>query len=107
MALYAGAGGPIRFSSGGAARHSCQANAIVYDFLSEDKKKNRKMCAVFDVPGADRRELADYFCREISGGAYDEIRFAFDRIPQTPRVILSGDPAQVMALLQGYMEDHL
>lgn len=97
-----------RFVSHPAVRPGVLAkqNAIVYDFLSEDKKKKRKMCAAFDVPGADRRELADYFCREISGGAYDGIRFAFDGVPKTPRVILSGDPAQVMTLLQGYLESH-
>lgn len=77
-------------------------NAIVYDFLLEDKKKNQEICVVYDVPGADKEELASYFCYEISNGAYSGIQFAFDGIPQTPRVILSGEPMQVMSLIQGY-----
>ena len=81
-------------------------NSLVYDFLLEDKKKSQEMCVVFDVPGADKKELANYFCYEISNGAYSGIQFAFDGIPQTPRVILSGEPMQVMSLIQGYRNKH-
>ncbi len=97
-----------QFISHPAVRPSILAkqNSIVYDFLLEDKKKSQEMCVVFDVPGADKKELANYFCYEISNGAYSGIQFAFDGIPQTPRVILSGEPMQVMSLIQGYRNKH-
>ena len=97
-----------QFISHPAVRPSILAkqNSIVYDFLLEDKKKSQEMCVVFDVPGADKKELANYFCYEISNGAYSGIQFAFDGISQTPRVILSGEPMQVMSLIQGYRNKH-
>ena len=69
-----------RFISHPAVRPSILAkqNSIVYDFLLEDKKKSQEMCVVLDVPGADKKELANYFCYEISNGAYSDIQFAFD-----------------------------
>lgn len=97
-----------RFISHPAVRPSIRAkqNAIVYDFLLEDKKKSKEMCVVFDIPGADKKELASYFCYEISNGDYSGIQFAFDGIPQTPRVILRGNPMQVMSLIHAYQDTH-
>lgn len=97
-----------KFISHPAVRPSILAkqNSLVYNFLLEDKKKNQEMCVIFDAPGADKKELANYFCYEISNGAYHDIQFTFDGIPQTPRVILSGEPTQVMSLIQGYRNKH-
>ncbi len=81
-------------------------NAIVYDFLLDTKKKTQEMCVILDMPDADRKTVADYFCSHISDGEYNALRFAFDGIGKAPRVILKGDAAQLMRLIGGYYEEH-
>lgn len=95
-----------RFITHPAVRPSIQAkqNAIVYDFLLDDKKQKQEMCMVYDVPGAEKEKLITFICSEICSGPYQNIRFAFDGVPKTPRVILSGEPEQVLSLIQSYRD---
>lgn len=77
-------------------------NALVYDFLLEEKKTKCEVCIILDVPGADRKTLAEFFCYRISSGDYQNIHFAFDGVGQVPRVILSGDADAVLRLVKEY-----
>lgn len=77
-------------------------NALVYDFLLEEKKTKCEVCMILDVPGADRKTLAEFFCYRISSGDYQNIHFAFDGVGQVPRVILSGDADAVLRLVKEY-----
>lgn len=91
-----------RFLSHPAVRPGIQAkqNAVVYDFLSENQKSRPALCVILDLPGAKEAGLAEDFCREISSGPYTDLQFTFDGLSPTPRLILRGDPAQVLTLLQ-------
>ena len=77
-------------------------NGMVYDFLLEDKKQNQETCIILDLPGADEKETAEFFCYAINNGDYSDLQFRFDSVSGTPRIILRGAPAQVLALVNAY-----
>ena len=77
-------------------------NGVVYDFLMEDKRTTAQTCMILDLPGADRKELGEYFSYTISNGDYRNIRFSFDGVGATPRVILAGDAKEVLRLVNAY-----
>ena len=77
-------------------------NAMVYDFLLEEKRTIPETCAILDLPGADPKHTAEFFCYTISNGTYQNIRFSFDAHGQTCRVILKGDTGAVLELLNRY-----
>lgn len=84
-------------------RPSIQAknNAIVYDFMLDDKKPEPRACIILDLPGADRDAISAFFCDAICQGAYHDLRFSFDGVG-SPRVILSGPTDLVLALVNSY-----
>ena len=79
-----------------------KSNGLVYDFLLNDRKKEPEACMILDIPNADRKTLAEFFCCRISEGNYRNLRFSFDGVGKTPRVILKGDAGEVLALVQTY-----
>lgn len=86
-------------------RPSIQAkqNSVIYDFLLEDRKKEPRMCMVLDLPGEDREEVSEFFCKRISQDpSLCNLHFVFDAVPSVPRVILTGVPEQLLSLVQGF-----
>lgn len=77
-------------------------HGIVYDFLLERKKEKEEACIILDMPGVDREAAAEFFCGCICEGDYQNIRFAFDGISSTSRVILRGSTAEVLRLVNEY-----
>ena len=77
-------------------------NALVYDFLADVKKKAREACVVLDLPDADPKATAEFFCYLISTGDFHNINFAFDSVLPVPRVILKGDAAAVLRLVNEF-----
>lgn len=77
-------------------------NGLVHDFLLEDKKQRQEACIILDLPGADKKETSEFFCYAISNGNYHDLQFRFDSVSGIPRVVLRGDPAQVLALINAY-----
>lgn len=77
-------------------------NGIVYDFIMEDKRTARETCVILDLPGEDCKAVGEYFSYTISSGDYRNIRFSFDGVGTTPRVILSGDAKEVLHLINSY-----
>lgn len=77
-------------------------NALVYDFLLDTQKAEGEVCMVLDIPGADRKALAEYFCYKISHGDYHNLRFAFDGVTQVPRILLSGRTEEILSLVNEY-----
>ena len=57
---------------------------------------------ILDLPEADRKTLAEFFCYRISEGNFRNIRFSFDGVGKTPRVILKGDAREVLTLVNAY-----
>ena len=77
-------------------------HGIVYDFLLENKKEAEEACIILDMPGTDKEAVAEFFCSRICQGDYQNIRFAFDGVLSTSRVILRGSTAEVLRLVNEY-----
>ena len=77
-------------------------HGLVYDFLLNDKKHKPEMCIVLDTPCENKQDIAEYFCESISCGDYQNIQFAFDGVMETSRIILKGDTADVLQLVNEY-----
>lgn len=81
-------------------------NAIIYDFLLDDGKKDCETCMILDLPGEDRKALSEYFCYRISNEDFHHVQFSFDGAGNVPRVILKGNMAEVLRLVNGYAQEH-
>lgn len=93
------------FLSDPAVRPSILAkkNALIYDFLLDRKKKDEQLCIVWDIPIGDGKEIAEFFCYEISNGDFHNINFSFDVAKgENPRVILKGKADEVLMLIHKY-----
>ena len=77
-------------------------NGLVYDFLLDTKKTGQEMCVILNTPCADKKTVAEYFCYSINSGGYHNIQFSFDGVMETSRVILKGDAAEVLRLVNEY-----
>lgn len=77
-------------------------NSIVYDFIINNGKKEEEACVILDLPKADIKETAEFFCYRISSGNFENINFSFDGYAKTPRVILKGKPEDVFGLIDEY-----
>ncbi len=81
-------------------------NAAVYDFLLDSRKTTCEACMILDLPGKNKKEVAEYFCYHISNGNHRNIHFSFDGGTNVPRIILKGDAAEVLQLVNGYAQEH-
>lgn len=77
-------------------------NSLVYDFLLEDKKKQREICMILDIPCEDKKSVAEFFGYRIARDEYRDIRFVFDGVRECVRVIIKGDAAKVLQLVNEY-----
>ena len=77
-------------------------NSLVYDFMLNDSKKEEEACVILDLPKADIKETAEFFCYRISSGNFENINFSFDGYAKTPRIILKGKPSDVFGIIDEY-----
>lgn len=80
-------------------------NALVYDFLADTRKTGCEACVMLDVPGADKKALAEFFSYRINDGTYRDIHFAFDGATDVARVILKGDAGEVLQLVDACRQE--
>lgn len=80
-------------------------NAAVDDFLLDSHKTACEACMILDLPGKSRKEVAEYFCYHISNEDNRNIHFSFDGVSDVPRIILKGDAAEVLRLVNGYAQE--
>ena len=78
----------------------------VYDFLLGSPKAFPAACMILDIPGVDRQQAAEYFSHRINREEFHNISFSFDGIANPPRVILTGNTAEVLNLINGFLADH-
>ena len=81
-------------------------NSLVYDFLLENKKKKQEICLILDTLNVDKESVAEFFCYRISNGGYQDIQFSFDGVTEMTRVILKGDAAEVLCLVNEYHSEY-
>jgi hypothetical protein len=60
---------------------------------------------ILDLPHTDQKSIAEFFCYHINNNDYHQIRFSFDGGGTMPRVILKGDPTEVMRLINSYYQN--
>ena len=77
-------------------------NAIIYDFLADGKKKEPSVCFILDLPGEDTKKCTEFFCYELANGDFHDLRFAYDALDGTPRIILRGPVEQILPLVTRY-----
>lgn len=80
-------------------------NAIVLDFLREERKSQERICVILDLPGSDHGALSKAICTAITQGDFHDLRFSFDGVDMS-RVILSGPVDQVLSLVSLYKSTH-
>lgn len=81
-------------------------NSLVYDFLLNDRKNEPEACVILDFPEADRKTLAEFFCCRINEGNFRNVRFSYNGVGKTPRVILKGNAGEVLGLVNAYCENN-
>ena len=81
-------------------------HSVIYDFLADDRKSEQEVCMILDLPGSKRQETAEYFCYRIGNEGFRNIRFAFEGFSKVPRVILKGNAAEVLSLINDFMKEH-
>ena len=77
-------------------------NSLVYDFLIERHEQRSEMCVILDIPGKNKNAISSYFCDRISNEDFHNIRFSFDGISDSARVILKGSTEDVQQLVNGF-----
>ena len=80
-------------------------NGAVYDFLLDSKKSTCETCMILDIPGGDKKEIAEYFCYRISNEDFKKVHFSFDGVGSVPRIILKGATAEVLRLINGFLRE--
>lgn len=87
-----------------AARPSILAkhNAAVYDFLLDTRRKAREACIILDLPGRSAKEVSEFFYYRIHAKEGCELRFSMYDTETGPRIILKGDAAQALRLVNEY-----
>ena len=81
-------------------------HSAVYDFLLENKKDLCETCMIVDIPGRGKAEIAEYFCYRISNEGFNKVQFSFDGVTHVPRIILTGNTADVLRLINGYFQEY-
>lgn len=97
------------FLSDSNVKPSIQAkkNAIVYDFLLDNHKKNNEICSVLDfcVGDDEATEISNFFCKAVTECAKGtNARFSFEKNGENVRVILKGKEDAVMEIMKQYYE---
>ena len=79
-------------------------NAVVYDFLLDTCKKACEACMILDLPGRSEKEVSEHFCYRINTRETGKIQFSLHDTATGPRVILKGDAAEVLRLVNEYAQ---
>lgn len=79
-------------------------NALVYDFLIDEHKREAAMCAVIDEPATlDQANAAsEFFCRAITDDMSESVCFGFSFSRGIMSIILKGKEEAVQNLLSSY-----
>ena len=79
-------------------------NALVYDFMLDEKKKIDELCAVLDLmaEGADAMDISGFFCSAINSGEFSGLAFSFEHSGKNARVIVKGPAEEVLGIMNAY-----
>ena len=79
-------------------------NALVYDFMLDENKKNDELCAVLDLmaEGKDAMDISGFFCSAINSGEFSGLAFSFEHSGKNARVIVKGPAEEVLGIMNAY-----
>lgn len=80
-------------------------NAAVYDFLIDSRKTVCEACVILDLPGKDKKEVAESFCYRLRDEADRNIHLSCGGVADVPRIILTGNASDVLRLVNGYAQE--
>lgn len=78
--------------------------AIVFDFLSQNKKQQNEICSIIDLCIKEKKaeEISTFFCEKVGKRNEERIKVACERNGDSLRVILRGPANSVMEILNEY-----
>ena len=78
-------------------------NALVYDFLLNEKKKAPEMCSILDFPAdlTEAMKISDFFCSMANASA-GKVRMNFSYQGGNARVMLEGDAVTAAKIIGKY-----
>ena len=85
-----------------------KSNAVVFDFIADDRKKRNKICTILDLYADDEEaeEISRFFCDTINNNySTADLTFKFEKYDRNVRVILSGSEEIVADLINKYYND--
>lgn len=79
-------------------------NAVIYDFLLDEKKKTPEGCMVLDFPAEEKEKLTAYFCCAVGEHDLHDFTFSMDCVGSVARVILKGHTEELLKLIGEYFK---
>lgn len=82
-----------------------KSNAVVYDFIADDRKKVNRICTILDLCAEENegKEISQFFCDTINSCPdAGDLCFKFEWHGRNARVILTGTEETVMEILNKY-----
>lgn len=81
-----------------------KSNAIVYDFMLDNHKKENEICMIVDFTEEedDPEEVSTFFCDKINDNFAGGLKFSFHKDGENYRVILKGYAEVVMKIINDY-----
>ncbi len=83
-------------------------NAVVFDFMADDRKKVNKICTILDLYADDEEgaEISQFFCDAINNDYGEaDLTFKFEKYGRYIRIILSGGEDVVSDLINRYYNE--
>lgn len=84
-----------------------KSNAVIFDFIADDRKKSNKICTILDLYADDKEaeEISQFFCDTINNNySTADLTFKFEKYNRNVRIILSGADEAVFDMLKRYYD---
>lgn len=82
-------------------------NAQVFDFLTNDTKKENHICTIMDLYIEDEefKEVSEFFCRVMNSGKVQCTQYSMQRKGNNVRIILTGPEDVITSIMDQYNEE--
>lgn len=82
-------------------------NAQVFDFLTNDTKKENHICTIMDlyIEEEEYKEVAEFFCKVMNSGKVPCTQYSMQRKGNNVRIILSGPEDVITNIMDQYNKE--
>ena len=82
-------------------------NAQVFDFLTNDTKKENYICTIMDlyIEEEEYKEVAEFFCKVMNSGKVPCTQYSMQRKGNNTRIILSGPEDVITSIMDQYNKE--